>query len=130
MGLVWKLGNDKQTMYLLFVIKTRYNSVSRGSSNITRKEMSKLFSCDYLIIRWNPANEERNQVKNDGFWLLWGIFNNYIKQNNFIAVLRKTSFHSVDICRLMKSQSCKKRSTRKTDSNFNFFKLPNCWSGF
>ena len=36
--------------------------------------------------------------KNDGFWSLWGIFNEYIKQNIITAVLRKTK--------------------RKTDSNF------------
>ena len=66
------------------------------------------------------AREERNQEKNDGFWLLCGIFNEYIKQN-IMAVLRKANFHSVDICRLMKNQSCKKRSRRKTDSNFDLF---------
>ena len=38
-----------------------------------------------------------------------------------MAVLRKPNFHSVDICIVMKKQSCKKRSRRKTDSNFNFF---------
>ena len=80
--------------------------------------MSKLFSCDYLTIRrnvarWN-AREERNQEEDDGFWLLSGIFNEYIKQNIIMAELKKASFHSDDICRLMKNQSCKKR--RKTDS--------------
>ena len=50
-----------------------------------------------------------------------GTFNEYIKQNIVMAVLRKANFHSVGICRLMKNQSCKKRSRRKTDSNFNLF---------
>ena len=40
--------------------------------------------CDYLNICRNvarsDAREERNQEKVDGFWLLWGIFNEYIKQ--------------------------------------------------
>ena len=43
--------------------------------------MSNLFSCDYHTIRRNVTGEERNQDKNDGFWLLWEIFNEYIKQN-------------------------------------------------
>ena len=37
-----------------------------------------------------------------------------------MAVLRKANFHSVEIYRLMKDQSCQERSRRKTDSNFNF----------
>ena len=55
--------------------------------------MSKLFSCDYPIIhrnvaRWD-AKEEMNQEKDDGFWFLRGIFNEYIKQNIITAELRK-----------------------------------------
>ena len=45
-------------------------------------------------------------------------FNEYMKQNIITAVLRKANFHSVYICRLMKNQSCKKRSRRITDSKF------------
>ena len=82
--------------------------------------MSNLFSCDYLTIRRNVSREERNQEKRDGFWLLRGIFNEYMKQNIIMAVLRKENFNSVDICRVMKNQSSKK-SKRKTDSNFNLF---------
>ena len=40
-------GNDKQTTYFTPVIKTRHMTVSRDNGKITRKEMSKLFSCDY-----------------------------------------------------------------------------------
>ena len=122
MGLTWEPGNDKQTMHLVFVIKTRHNSVSCSNSKITQKEMSKLFLCDYFTIGWNVNREGKNKKKkSDGFWLLWGIFNEYIKQNVIMAMLRKANFHSVDIYRLMKNQSCKKRSRRKTDSNFNLF---------
>ena len=39
--------------------------------------------------------------KNDGIWLLWGIFKEYIKQNIITAVLRKANAHSVIICRLI-----------------------------
>ena len=41
-----------------------------------------------------------------------------IKQNIIMPVLRKANFHSVDICRFMKNQSCKRRSRRKAKSNF------------
>ena len=59
--------------------------------------MLKLFVCDYLTIRrnvarWDAAREEGNQEKDDGFWLLSGTFNEYIKQNIFMAVLSKSSF--------------------------------------
>ena len=46
-----------------------------------------------------------NQEKNDGFWLLWETFNEYIKQNIIMTVLKKANFHSIDICRLMKYYS-------------------------
>ena len=76
----------------------------------------------YLTIRWNvawwDARAKRNQEKHDEFWLLWGIFKDYIKQNIIMAVLRKASFHSVDICKLMKNQSCKKKVKEE-----NWFKL-------
>ena len=39
--------------------------------------------------------------KNDGIWLLWGIFKEYIKQNIITAVLKKANAHSVVICRLI-----------------------------
>ena len=76
--------------------------------------MSKLFSCDYLTIRWNvsrwDAREENNKEKHDRFILLWGIINEYIKQNFIMAELRKANFYSVGICNLIKNQPCKKRS--------------------
>ena len=42
--------------------------------------------------------------KNDGFWLLWGICKEYIKQNIIKTVLRKANAHSVVTCRLIKNQ--------------------------
>ena len=66
--------------------------------------------------------EKKGIKKNDdGFWLLWGIFKEYIKQTIIIAELRKGNFHSGDICRLIKNQFCKKGSMRETDSNLNIF---------
>ena len=42
--------------------------------------------------------------KNDGFWLLWGICKEYIKQNIIKAVLRKANAHPSVICKLIKNQ--------------------------
>ena len=58
------------------------------------------------------TKEQRNQQKDDGFLLKWGIFNEYIKQNIVMVELREANFYSVDICRLIKNQSCKKRSRK------------------
>ena len=49
-------------------------------------------------------NIKPSRETNDGFWLLWGIFKKYVKQNIIMKVLRKANSHSVDICRLMKNQ--------------------------
>ena len=40
--------------------------------------------------------------KNDGIWLLWGIFKEHLKQNIITAVLRKANAHSVVICSFIK----------------------------
>ena len=92
--------------------------------------MSKLFSCNYLTIcrnvaRWD-AREESNHQKDDGFWLLWGIFNEYSKQNIIEAELRKANFHSADICRC----HLKKDQGEKLIHTLIFFKLPRCSWGF
>ena len=63
MGLAWEPGNDKQTMYFVFIIKTTHKSVSRGNNKITRKEMSKLFSWDYLNIRRIKKNDDEIKKK-------------------------------------------------------------------
>ena len=59
--------------------------------------------------------------KNYGFWVLWGIFKKYIKQNIIMAVLRTANSHSVAICRLIKKViTAKDDPRRKIDSNFGF----------
>ena len=103
------LETKKKTIYYVFVIKIRRKSVSRGNNKIIRKELSKLFSCDYLTICRNVAKEKRNrekrnQEKDDGLYLRI-TFDEYIKQNIIMAVLRKANFHSANIFRLMKNQS-------------------------
>ena len=93
-------------MYFVLAIKTRHMSVSRDNVEVTRKEMSKLFSCHYdhydmvngrRNVNFENIDTEPATGKNDGFWLLWGIFKEYIKQNIIMAVLRKAHSHSVDI---------------------------------
>ena len=76
---------------------------------------------EILLDRWD-ANEERNQKKkkDNEFWLLWRTFKEYIKQNIIMEVLGKTNFHSFDICRLIKNQSCKKGSRREMIQNLIF----------
>ena len=48
------------TFYFLFVIKIRQKSISRNNGKITRKEMSKLFSCDYLTTHYSMVKSRRN----------------------------------------------------------------------
>ena len=80
------------------------------------KKMSKLISYDYdhydvVNCHWHLNFEKMDTGpytgKNDGFWLLWGICKEYIKQNIIKTVLRKANAPSVIICRLIKNQSCK-----------------------
>ena len=104
---IYHQNQTQQTMYFVFIIKTRHKSVSRDNDKITRKVISKLFSCNYLTSRWNERGDwslvlklQFNQEENDRFRLLWGIFNEYIKQNVIMAVFREAK--------------------RKTDSNFYF----------
>ena len=127
----WESGNDKQTMYFVFVIKSRHKFVSHDNGKITQKAVSKLFPCDYLATHYSMAkwlwnvnieeiDTEPSTGENDGFWLLPGIAKLYIRENIIMAVFREANSHSVDICRLQKNQNCKRRSWRKTDSNLDF----------
>ena len=89
------------------------NYVCHDNGKITRKKMPKLFSYDYdhydVVTSCQNLNFEKVDTmlytgKNDGFWLLWGTFKEYIKQNIIKAVLRKVNAHSVVTCRLIKNQ--------------------------
>ena len=75
--------------------------------------MSKLFSYDYdlynvvkcrRILNFEKMDSGPYAGKNDRFWLLRGMFKEYIKQNIITAVLRKANAHSVIIRRLIKNQ--------------------------
>ena len=73
---------------------------------------------------WGPSTE-----KNDVFWLLWGIFKEYIKQNIIMAVLRKANALSLVICRLIK----KINNVKEDPEEKNWFKLwffPSCLSAY
>ena len=108
-------GKDIQTLYFVFVIKTRHKSLSCDNGKITRKEMSKLFLCDYLTthysmvkchenVNFEEINTESSTGKNDGVRLIWGIFKEHIKQNIIMAMLRKANSNSVNNYRLIKNQ--------------------------
>ena len=47
-------------------------------------------------------NTEPLTGKNVGFWLLWGIFKEHIKQNIIMAVLRKANANSFVSCKMIK----------------------------
>ena len=105
MDLVSGPGNDKKSMNFVFFIKNRHKSLSFDNSKITQTEISKLRKIQFNPIQFKFSSIQLrrfqfNQEKNDRFWLFWGIFSEYIKQNIIMAVLRKVN--------------------RKTDSNFFF----------
>ena len=62
---------------------------------------------------------KKKKKKNDGLWLLWGIFKEYVKQNIIMAVLRIANADLVAICRLIK-KNVKEVPKEKADSNFDF----------
>ena len=101
MNLGWEPRDDKQTMYFVFAIKTKHMSVSCGNGKITRKEMSKLFSCGYdrydMVkchgnVNFEEIDTESSTGKNDGLLLLWGIFKKYIKQKYYDESDKKRKF--------------------------------------
>ena len=72
------------------------------------KKMSKLFSYVGVVkcrrnLKFGKMDTAPYTGKNDGVWLLWGIFKDYLEQNIITAVLRKANAHSVVICRLIKN---------------------------
>ena len=99
-------------------------------SPVTMVKSSKLFSCDsdhYDMMKcrqnvnFEKMDTEPSRRKNDGFWLLWVIFKQYLKQNIITAVLKKANSHSVVICRLIKKiNNIIEDPRRKTNSNFDF----------
>ena len=59
-----------------------------------------IVKCDQNV-NFEEMDTECSTGKNYGFWVLWGIFKGYTKQNIIMPVLRKANSHSVSICRLI-----------------------------
>ena len=117
MNLGWEPRDDKQTMYFVFAIKTKHMSVSCGNGKITRKEMSKLFSCGYdrydmvkchRNVNFEEIDTECSTGKNDGLYCE-EYLRSILNKNNLMKVIRKESSHSVDICRFIKHQWCNRK---------------------
>ena len=78
------------------LIFTSRNYVCRDNGEITRNKNVKIIflwlwslrvKCR-RILNFEKMNSARYAGKNDGFWLVWGIFTEYIKQNITTVVLR------------------------------------------
>ena len=135
MNLVWEPGKDKQGYVVCISI-----SCDNGEITSTKSNVEIIFSkyhyhygmvkC-HQIVNFEEMGTEWSTGKNYGFWILWGIFKEYIKQSIIMAVLRKANSHSVVIFRLTKKKKKKINTVkddprRKTDSNF-FLKLPSAY---
>ena len=53
-------------------------------------------------VDFEEMDTECSTGKDHGFWVLWGIFREYIKQNIIMVVLRKANSLSAVTCRLIK----------------------------
>ena len=123
MNLVWEPGNDKQG-YVVCISVSRDN----GAITSTKSNVEIVFSKYYYhygmvkcrqIVNFQEMETEWSTGKKYGFWLLWGIFKEYVKQNIVMAVLTKANSHSVAVCRLIKKINIvKDDSRRKTGSKF------------
>ena len=101
-------------MYFVFVAKTRHKSVSHenGSHSHTNPDFKIIFKWlphhslqyDEMLSKYREEiDTEASRRKHDEFWLLWGIFNECIKQTIVMAKLKKASSHSIETCGLMKN---------------------------
>ena len=130
MNLVWEPGNDKQDYVVCISV-----SSDNGETISTKSNVEIIFSKYHYhygmvkcrqIVNFEEMDTEWSTGKNYGFWVLWGIFKEYIKQNIIMAVLRKANSHSVVICRLTKKNQywyCKKWSREKLTQTLVFLKL-------
>ena len=117
MNLVWEPGKDKQGYVVCISI-----SCDNGEITSTKSNVEIIFSkyhyhygmvkC-HQIVNFEEMGTEWSTGKNYGFWVLWGIFKEYIKQNIIMAVLRKANSHSVAICRLIKKNQYRKRWSKE-----------------
>ena len=87
----WKSLNDKQTMHFVFAIKTKHKSVSRGNSKIIRKEMSRLFSCNYLTICRNVTRWDAKEAWVEKRGIKKKMMNFYYCEEYLISISNKIS---------------------------------------
>ena len=114
MNLVWEPWNYKQWLYSLY-----FRLPWQWWNHFHEIKCWKIVNFEEMDTEWSTG-------KNYGFWVLWGIFKEYIKQNIIMAVLRKANSHSVVICRLTKKNQywyCKKWSREKLTQTLVFLKL-------
>ena len=126
MNLVWEPGNDKQGYVVCVSVSRNNGEITSTKSHLETISSKYHYHCGMVkcrqIVNFEEMDTEWSTGKNYGFWVLWGIFKEYIKQNIIMAVLRKANSHSVAICRLIKKiNTVKDDPRRKTDSNFWFF---------
>ena len=127
MSLVWEPGNDKQGYVVCISVSRDNGEITSTISNveILFSNITGMMKC-HQIVNFEEMDSEWSTGKNYGFWVLWGIFKEYIKQKIIMAVLRKANSHSVVICRLTKKNQywyCKKWSREKLTQTLVFLKL-------
>ena len=96
--------------------------------SLSQNQMSKLFFQNITgmvkcrqIVNFEEMDTEWSRGKNYGFWVLWRIFKEYLKQNIIMAVLRKQILIQLSFADwLNKINTAKDDPRRKTDSNFGF----------
>ena len=86
----FRLRSWKGKTNFAFTIKIRHKSVSHGNCKITRKEISILFSGGYLTTLYSVVecciNTKPSTRRNYWFWLLWGLFKEYVKKYYYDSV--------------------------------------------
>ena len=83
MNLVWEPGNDKQDYVVCISV-----SSDNGETISTKSNVEIIFSKYHYhygmvkcrqIVNFEEMDTEWSTGKNYGFWVLWGIFKEYIK---------------------------------------------------
>ena len=125
MNLVWEPGNDKQDYVVCISV-----SSDNGETISTKSNVEIIFSKYHYhygmvkcrqIVNFEEMDTEWSRGKNYGFWVLWGIFKEYLKQNIIMPVLRKQILIQLSFADwLSKINTAKDDPRRKTDSNFGF----------
>ena len=103
MNLDLEPGNNKQNYVVLFPSPV---AMVKSHEKECRNYFFKIITT--TTVWWNVAKNvdfeemdtDSSIGKNYGFWVLWGISKEYIKQNFILTVSRKSNSHSVVTCRL------------------------------